>query len=127
MGDKPFESLNMVPFIDIMLVLLTIVLTTSSFIANGRLVVNLPKASSSANTPPPAQTLVLLADGRLQHQGQALELAALSTRLAGMDRNTPWLLQADRTLALERFVEVLDTFKQLGFAHVALQTEVGRR
>ena len=35
MEEKPFESMNVIPFVDIMLVLLTIVLTTSSFIASG--------------------------------------------------------------------------------------------
>ncbi len=39
--------MNVIPFVDIMLVLLIIVLTTSSFIATGRIPVNLPEASAS--------------------------------------------------------------------------------
>ena len=39
--------MNVIPFVDIMLVLLTIVLTTSSSIAAGRIPVNLPQASKS--------------------------------------------------------------------------------
>jgi biopolymer transport protein ExbD len=45
MDEKPFETLNVIPFVDIMLVLLTIVLTTANFIATGRIPVALPLAS----------------------------------------------------------------------------------
>lgn len=45
MDDKPFESLNVIPFVDIMLVLLTMVLTTASFIAVGRIPLSLPHAA----------------------------------------------------------------------------------
>jgi biopolymer transport protein ExbD len=37
MDEEPFQTLNVIPFVDIMLVLLTIVLTTASFIATGRI------------------------------------------------------------------------------------------
>ena len=47
MDEKGFDGINVIPFIDIMLVLLTIVLTTATFIANGTIPVNLPKAESS--------------------------------------------------------------------------------
>ena len=52
MDEKPFESMNMIPFIDIMPVLLTIVLTTSSFIASGRIPLNLPQASDESTETP---------------------------------------------------------------------------
>jgi biopolymer transport protein ExbD len=37
MDEKGFESINVIPLVDVMLVLLTIVLTTSTFIAMGAL------------------------------------------------------------------------------------------
>ena len=43
------DGLNIVPFIDIMLVLLAIVLSVSTFIAQGHIKVNLPSSSSSQN------------------------------------------------------------------------------
>lgn len=51
MDEKPFDTINVIPFVDIMLVLLTIVLTTSSFIASGRVPIHLPRAAQSTEQP----------------------------------------------------------------------------
>lgn len=126
MDDKPFESMNMVPFIDIMLVLLTIVLTTSSFIASGRIPVHLPQASASASDSRPTQTIEIDAAGTIHYGGQALGADALKATIAAVNRQTPFLLRADRAVPLQRFIDVADVLKQLGFAKVAVQTEVGR-
>jgi biopolymer transport protein ExbD len=44
---KKFESINVVPFIDIMLVLLVIVLTTATFVAKGVIPVDLPDSKTA--------------------------------------------------------------------------------
>jgi biopolymer transport protein ExbD len=123
MEDKPIDGLNMIPFIDIMLVLLTIVLTTSSFIASGRIPVQLPQASSSE--PETRQTTVIEIDaqGQAYFRGEAVSLDALRAQLAGIARETPLLLRADKSVQLQRFVDVADLLKQLDFASVAVQTE----
>ena len=46
---KKFDSMNVIPFIDIMLVLLTIVLTFSTFIAEGKIELKLPTATTATN------------------------------------------------------------------------------
>lgn len=126
MDDKPFESMNMIPFIDIMLVLLTIVLTTSSFIASGRIPVNLPQASASEPDTRQTETIEIDAAGTIYLSGQQVNTDTLKTRLAGMDKETPMLLRADKAVALQRFIDVADVLKQLGFAKVAVQTEMGK-
>ena len=45
---KKFDTINVVPFIDIMLVLLVIVLITATFVAKGIIPVDLPKSESAA-------------------------------------------------------------------------------
>ncbi len=45
MEEKSFDYMNVIPLVDVMLVLLTIVLTTSSFVVSGVIPVTLPKAS----------------------------------------------------------------------------------
>ena len=127
MTEKPIDSMNMLPFVDIMLVLLTIVLTTSSFIASGRIPVNLPQASASPSDTSQTQTIVIDAAGPIHFGGEALNADALKTRLAAMDKQTPFLLRADRTVQLQRFIDVADVLKQLGFAKVAVQTEPAPR
>ena len=47
MKRKPMSSMNVIPFIDIMLVLLVMVLTTATFIRQGIIPIDLPDAKSS--------------------------------------------------------------------------------
>jgi len=122
MDDKGFESMNMVPFIDIMLVLLTIVLMTSSFVVSGKIPLNLPKAENSDSDRNQQRTLSLNAEGVLYLDEQPVEVEQLATLLNGENRQTPFLLRADQSIALQRFVDVVDALKSLGFAKVAIQT-----
>lgn len=122
MDEKPFESLNVIPFVDIMLVLLTMVLTTASFIAVGRIPVALPQASPM-KTEPQKDTLVEIdAAGTLHLDGVALDLPELQARLAGLPKETSILIRADRSIAFQRFVDVADLLKTLAFTRVGVQT-----
>jgi Biopolymer transport protein len=123
MDEKPFETMNVIPFVDIMLVLLTIVLTTSSFIATGKIPVNLPQASASEPETGTVRMIELSRDGGLYLDGAAVTLDALRAELAPVDKDAPFLIRADREIALQRFVDVADLLKQAGFAKVAVQTE----
>jgi biopolymer transport protein ExbD len=126
MAENQFEQLNMVPFIDIMLVLLTIVLTTSSFVASGRIPVNLPQASASAPEAGKVELIELDAAGVLHFGGKPITPEALKARLAPLAKDTPFLLRADKTVQLQRFIAVADLLKQAGFSKVAVQTEAGK-
>jgi biopolymer transport protein ExbD len=125
MQEKQFDGLNMVPFIDIMLVLLTIVLTTSTFIASGRIPVHLPQAASHDKEVRTPQTLEIDAQGGLHYAGKPVTLTELPARLAGVDRQTPVMLRADKAMVLQHLVSVMDALQTLGFTRVALQTQVG--
>jgi biopolymer transport protein ExbD len=127
MDDKPFESMNMVPFIDIMLVLLTIVLMTSSFIVSGKIPLNLPQASASTPERSEQRTIGIDAGGTLYFDSRPLSAGALEAALLELDRNTPFLLRADQSITLQRFVDVVDLLKRLGFTQVAVQTEAVAR
>lgn len=56
------EPLNIVPFIDIMLVLLAMVLSISTFIAKGEIQINLPK-SKTADVPKEAPEQRIVSGG----------------------------------------------------------------
>lgn len=120
-------AINMVPFIDIMLVLLTIVLTTSTFIASGRIPVNLPQASRQPDAPQQTRTIAIDAAGRIYLQDKPTDLPGLKALTASLDRTTPVLVRADQSVRLQRFVEVADLLKQQGFTRVAIQTQAGGR
>jgi len=106
-----------------MLVLLTIVLTTSTFIASGRIPINLPHASHDQQTTTHTHVIEINAAGKIFLDGTPLDDQGLKSRLAPLARSTPLMVRADRSLPLQRFVDVADLLKQLGFAKVAIQTE----
>jgi biopolymer transport protein ExbD len=123
MDEKGFESINVIPFVDVMLVLLTIVLTTSTFIAMGAIPVQLPKAESGETVKSIATTIVIDRQGVIFFDDNPLMPESLRQVLVPLDRDHPILIRADRLVRLQSFVEVLDIVKGLEFKKVSLQTE----
>lgn len=123
MDDRPFESMNMIPFIDIMLVLLTIVLTTSSFVASGKIPLQLPQASATEADMDRNWTIEIDAQGSVFVEGLPVSLEVLRSRVAPLPKETPFLLRADREVQLQRFIDVADVLKQGGFSKVAVRTQ----
>lgn len=124
MDDRGFEDINVIPLVDVMLVLLTIVLTTSTFIAMGAIPVQLPKAASG-ETIQSAATIVIDRHGLIFLDDAPVLPTELRQSLVLLDRSHPLLIRADRTIQLQNFVEVLDIVKGLGFKRISLQTEDG--
>jgi biopolymer transport protein ExbD len=122
MDEKPFESLNVIPFVDIMLVLLTMVLTTATFIATGRIPIDLPQAAATKNGVRKEVVIEITASGEVRLDGATLDAAALRERLAALPKDAPIAIHADRSVAFQYFVDVADLLKQLSFSKVGVQT-----
>ena len=123
MEEKEFDYINVIPLVDVMLVLLTIVLTTSSFIATGMIPIDLPKVVKSQGEMLRTQTIEIDRQGAVFLNTKAVSLSGLKQGLEGQSRNVPILIRADRQIALQGFVDVLDLVKTLEFKRVSLQTE----
>ena len=124
MDEKEFDYLNVIPLVDVMLVLLTIVLTTSTFIATGGIQVELPEAASTETaTPLTPRTLTIGLEGRIWVEADEVSLATLADALAATGRETPLVVRADRNLPLQQFVDVYEAVRGLGFTTLSLQTE----
>ena len=123
MEEKEFDYINVIPFVDVMLVLLTIVLMTSTFIATGLLPVELPKASISNSEAVKNMLVEIDKRGVIYFNSRPLSVDALKGELEGLDRDVPMLIRADQNIALQVFVDVLDVAKVLEFSTVSLQTE----
>jgi biopolymer transport protein ExbD len=124
MDEKPFETLNVIPFVDIMLVLLTMVLTTANFIATGRIPVSLPQASRSQVVKHQDKTIELTADGKIYFEDAAVSMDELENRTKTLPAETSFLIRADRTIAFQQFIDVADLLKRQNFSKVAIQTRV---
>ncbi len=125
--DKEFNYINVIPLVDVMLVLLTIVLTTSTFIATGMISVSLPKASPQGKAGVVKNQIVSIdPDGNIFFNAEEVGLGGLSTRMAHLDRETPLLVRADCDIRLQVFIDVLDVLNTGGFKKVAIQTQERR-
>jgi biopolymer transport protein ExbD len=123
MEEKEFDYINVIPLVDVMLVLLTIVLTTSTFIASGMINVSLPKASAEHNEIQKNQVVSIDRDGTVYLNSSPIPLDELKNKMLLLNKITPILVRADRDIRLQVFVDVLDIINNLGFRKVAIQTE----
>lgn len=124
MDEKGFDSMNVIPLVDVMLVLLTIVLTTSTFIAVGAIKVELPQAAAESSQTRTPLTVTIDRAGTIFLEKEPTTIDRLGAVLAATPKDTPVLIRADRQIELQGFVNVLDRVKNLGFTTVSLQTEV---
>ncbi|MGH7206126.1 MAG: biopolymer transporter ExbD [Nitrospiraceae bacterium] len=119
--DRELDQINVIPLVDVMLVLLVIVLTTATFITTGQIPVDLAKAKEAGDRRDVPLIITLTADGRLFMNDQPVSQEGLRIELTPHPRESLVVVRADRVTMLERFVEVVDEVRSLGFRQVSLE------
>lgn len=120
---RRIDVINVIPFIDIMLVLLAIVLTTATFIVEGRLDIRLPTAPSQAATPPtnPIE-LAVDRDGIIFVGATPISLEALGARLDTVPREASIVLRVDADARFGGFVAIVDLLKARNLDRLSILT-----
>ncbi|WP_103569216.1 TonB system transport protein ExbD [Campylobacter concisus] len=118
------DGLNIVPFIDIMLVLLAIVLSISTFIAQGKIAVDLPSASSTEQIKEDEKKVSVIIDKDNNFFIDDVEISdtELKEKLNAIDTKTLVQLKSDKNAKFESFVKVIDILKEKGHENFAIQT-----
>lgn len=118
------DGLNIVPFIDIMLVLLAIVLSISTFIAQGKIAVDLPSASSTEQIKENKKkvSVVIDKDNKFFIDDAEISEDELKDKLNAIDTKTLVQLKSDKNAKFESFVKVIDILKEKGHENFAIQT-----
>lgn len=119
--ERELNQINVIPLVDVMLVLLVIVLTTATFISTGQVPVELAKATAVNDQKDVPLMLTLTADGRLFLNDEPVPGDGLTAVLTKHPRESAVVLRADRVTVLERFVGVVDEVRGLGFRQVSLE------
>jgi biopolymer transport protein ExbD len=119
--DHELNQINVIPLVDVMLVLLVIVLTTATFISTGQIPVDLAKASESGDRKDAPVVITLTAEGRLYLNDSAIPENGLRIVLDSHQRESLVVVRADKVTILERFVQVVDEVRSLGFRQVSLE------
>ena len=111
---KRFDQINVIPFIDIMLVLLAIVLTTATFISQGQIEINLPTANSAEQVIEKQAkkiTITVNAENQIYLEDKQLNLNALSAALKDVNKDTQIVFRVDKQVVFEKFVQIIDLLK----------------
>ena len=118
------DGLNIVPFIDIMLVLLAIVLSISTFIAQGKIAVDLPSASSTEQIKEDEKkvSVVIDKDNKFFIDDAEILEDELKDKLNAIDTKTLVQLKSDKNAKFDSFVKVIDILKEKGHENFAIQT-----
>ncbi len=123
MRRRRFTEINVVPFIDIVLVLLVIVLATATFVIKNELPVDLPKSGSQAKIPPKSISITIDKTGRYFFEKQPVTLEELKKRLGKLDPIKDLItLNADQKSQFQKFVSVVDILKRKGFKKISIVT-----
>lgn len=117
--------LNIVPFIDIMLVLLCIVLSISTFIAQGKIEVKLPASTSSApvSEEPIVRMLEVDSTGAIFYEGQSTDLSNLEQVLSTLNQEEHLKLRIDSQSQFAVFIGIIDVLKAKGHDNFSIATE----
>jgi biopolymer transport protein ExbD len=124
--DEPMAEMNVIPLVDIMLVLLVIFIITAPVITHA-VKVEIPKASSEA-VEPDRQAIVIAIDagGRILWDDEVLVLERLEARLTDAVRQDPQRelhLHADRASTYEALAHVMAAARRAGVGRMGFVTE----
>jgi biopolymer transport protein TolR len=131
------NEINMVPFIDVMLVLLIIFMVTAPLITPSQ--IDLPSVGQ-ASAPPKAFVQVLInkqeqirvSEGPGGREGTVVPMDQLVSQVrqmqaaSGGDEAVPVVIGADKSIKYEKVIQVLDTLQRAGIQRVGLSVQATR-
>jgi biopolymer transport protein ExbD len=129
-GGRPIAEINMIPLIDVMLVLLIIFIVTAPLLTHS-IKINLPKATTQANLEKPETvTLSIDASGNLLWDNNRIDDAQLAANLTGAAHRNPQPelhLRAENTTPYQRLAEVMSAAQNAGVIKIGFITEPVRK
>lgn len=122
-SDEPIADINIVPFVDIILVVLIIFMVTAPVLLKPSINVNLPKAGSGDNTSPSELSISITANGNVSLNGKPTDENALSTYSKGLAAKNPdvqAIISADKDVTHGKVVSIIDAIKTAGVKKFAI-------
>ncbi len=128
---RAMSQINVVPYIDVMLVLLVIFMVTAPFINPSQ--IELPSVAKSSLAPVSPLEVMIRADGSLllrdravAEEGVAIGEAQLKKAIAARQKllpNQPVVISADKSVRYDAVMRVMDTLQRQGVARVGLMVK----
>lgn len=113
---KKFDTMNVIPFIDIMLVLLAIVLMSATFVAQGKITVNSPTSSTTsavqADDMKNHKLITIQADSQIHLDDEAITFEALTEKILTWEAEQTVNLKIDAQAPFSDFVKIGDLLRK---------------
>ena len=131
---NPLEELeiNLIPFIDVLLVILIFLMLTTTYSRYTTLRVNLPTASAQAGQQEQPEQLVVsvASDGRYAVGGQEMELRTVDAimdalRARGANDETLLVFSADASAPVQAVITAMDAARRLGLTRITFAAQTG--
>ncbi len=121
---KKFDQINVIPMIDILLVLLVMVITTATFIKQGVLPIELPDAKSSEKKEDKKEfDIYITKEGKYHLDKKEISVADLESKLAAISKEQTVVLRSDKEANFQHFVTVMDILKKLEHKQLYIVTK----
>ncbi|MGM0623021.1 MAG: ExbD/TolR family protein [Campylobacterota bacterium] len=120
---KRSEGMNVVPFIDILLVLLAIVFVISNFIALGQIQIDLPQAASAKELPKTNHHIAVDNEGKFFFNDTAVSKRQLQSEIEGFNAQDTVIISSDKKAVYEDFIYVIDTLKAQNIEKISMAVE----
>ncbi|NLB60807.1 MAG: biopolymer transporter ExbD [Lentisphaerae bacterium] len=122
------SEMNMIPFIDVALVLLIIFMVMTPFLIKSQIKINLPQAKTSDTPPPQSRVLEVQLDkqGVIFLDGKPIRAELFEEKLRQMvidPQEQPLLIEADREVSFQHVVTILDVAKKLGITKLGINVK----
>lgn len=123
---KKIDSLNLIPFIDIMLVLLVIVLTSASFVVQSRIQIDVPRVEQSEGASAvkkESHNITINKEGGLFFDDVPSSLEELRAKVGELNKDTQIIIRGDKQSGLESFLDVTTMLRDMGLNDVYVIAE----
>ena len=121
---KRFDQINVIPFIDIMLVLLVMVLTTATFVKQGIIPVNLPTAKASEKNDQQKEVAIYVnSKGEIYYDKAKVSVEELEQKLSAIPQSQTVVLRSDKESRFQDFVSVMNILKRLNHEQLYIVTK----
>ncbi|MGA8514944.1 MAG: biopolymer transporter ExbD [Burkholderiaceae bacterium] len=133
-GRRTINEINMVPFIDVMLVLLIIFMVTAPLIAPS--MIDLPSVGKAPKQPDAVIQIIIqknetleIKSGASQQDSAQAAIATIASQVKQLQKgnaNTAVVISADKSVKYETVVGVMDKLQRAGIARVGLSVQLAK-
>ena len=123
--NEPISTINVTPFVDIVLVVLIIFMVTTPALVKSYLEVQLPTAASGVQSPPSPLNITLDQNGQIDLNGQEVTREELQNKIRAIvqeNPNTQAIISADRDMPHGDVIAIIDIIKTIGINKFAIAT-----